>query len=70
MTTTRQKFEAKIASASTEMLFEIAHRLALPNTNEEILIANAVDRELENRLSELEFMAHLELMEAILDSAA
>ena len=68
--TANDKLNAKIEAQSTEALLEIATRLNLVCTTEAIIVCNRVDRELERRLSESEFSAHLEAMESMLDAAA
>jgi hypothetical protein len=70
MTTADAKLTARLASLTTEQLLEIGLRLNLATTTEEAIVCNRVDRELEKRLTDEEFAAHLEACEAMLDAAA
>ena len=68
--TSNDKLTAKIAALTIEQLKEISLRLTLADTAEEILVCNRAERELEKRVSEAEFIAHMEACEALLDMAA
>lgn len=70
MNASDKKLTARIAALTTEQLLEIATRLNLADCVESAIVCNRVDRELEKRLSEVEFIAHCEAMEAMLDAAA
>lgn len=65
-----KKLDARLAACTTEQLLEIATRLNLASTADEVLVCNRVDRLLSERLSEEDFAAHIEMMEAMLDAAA
>lgn len=60
----------RIASLSTDQLVEVAMRMALGTSNEAIMVCTAVDRELEARMTEEDFLAHLATIEALWDVAA
>jgi len=64
------KLNAKIAAQTTEALYEIATRLNLVSTAEATLVCARAESELERRVSQEEFAAHLAMMEAMLDAAA
>jgi hypothetical protein len=68
--TANDKLEAKIAALTTEQLVEIAIRMNLATTAEEIIVCNRVDRELAKRMTEAELVAHYEVLETMLDAAA
>ena len=68
--TATDKLAARIASLTTEQLLEISLRMTLATTGKEILVATYADRELERRLPEADFLAHLATCEALLDAAA
>ena len=61
-----QKLDARLAACTTEQLLEIAIRLNLASTAEEVIVSNRVDRLLADRLSEEDFAAHIEMMESML----
>mgnify|MGYP000932948350 CR=1 FL=1 len=65
----KANLEAKIASQSTEMLLTIARAMNLKTEAEEILVSLAVERELEKRLSEEDFISLMNEFEAQLDAA-
>ena len=64
-----KKLNARIQSLTTEQLLEISLRLTLATTAEEIIVCNRAERELQNRLPESEFVAHMEVLETLLNSA-
>lgn len=68
--TSNDKLNAKIAALNVDQLKEISLRLTLATTAEEIIVCNRAERELEKRVSEAEFIAHMEACEALLDLAA
>lgn len=68
--TSNDKLIAKIAALTVDQLKEISLRLTLADTAEEILVCNRAESELERRVSEAEFIAHMEVCEALLDMAA
>ena len=68
--TANDKLNAKIAAMTTEQLKEVSLRLTLVCTTEAIIVCNRAERELAQRLSDAEFIAHMEACEALLDMAA
>lgn len=64
-----QKMEETIAKHSTETLLDIARKLNLKTSAEEICVVTYVERELEKSLPEAEFLALMEELEAELDAA-
>ncbi len=64
------KLNAKIAAMTTEQLKEVSLRLTLVCTTDAILVCNRAERELAKRVSEAEFIAHMDACEALLDVAA
>lgn len=66
----RQKLDAKIRSASTKTLRDMATMLATTTDEAGIIVAIAIDAELEHRLDQPAFTQHLAEMEALLDAAA
>jgi hypothetical protein len=64
------KLTDRIATLPTEQLLEISLRLTLATTAEAVLVCNRVDRELERRLPEAEFIAHMDACEALMECAA
>ena len=69
MTSANDKLTARIASLTTEQLLEIATRMNLATSTEEMVVCNRVDRELAARMSAEDFTRHCEAMEAMLDAA-
>lgn len=67
--TANEKLNAKIEAQTTEALLEIATRLNLATSNEEIIVCNRVDNELQRRLTPADFSAHMDAMELMLDAA-
>lgn len=65
----RAKLESAISAKSTEMLLDIARNLNLKTSTEEVLVSCAVERELEKRLSEEDFLNLMEEFEIELDAA-
>lgn len=61
---------ARLASLTTEQLVEISLRLTLATSNEEIIVCNRAERELERRMPEADFIAHMDACEALMDAAA
>ena len=64
------KLTVKIAALNVDQLKEISLRLTLAITAEEIIVCNRAERELEKRLPEAEFIAHMDVCEALMDLAA
>lgn len=64
------KLTAKIAALSVEQLKELSLRLTLATTVEEQIVCNRVERELERRIPEADFIAHMEVCDALMDLAA
>ena len=60
----RQLLEAKIAEQTTEMLLTAVRALNLGTSLEEITAAGAVTNELEKRMSESDFIALMNELEA------
>lgn len=58
-----------IASTSTKQLIEMSLMLADKLGTDETYVSAMIDRELERRLPEAEFLAHMDRLEAILDAA-
>ncbi len=67
--TANDKLTAKIAALGVDHLKEISLRLTLDCSAEAIIVCNRAERELAKRLSEAEFVAHMEACEALLDAA-
>ena len=67
--TASDKLNAKIAAMTTQQLFDASLMLTLATTPEEIIVCNRVERELECRVTEAEFLAHMDACEAMLDAA-
>jgi hypothetical protein len=65
----REKLETAISEKSTEMLLDIARKMNLKTSTEEMLVSCSVERELEKRLSEEDFLNLMEELEAELDAA-
>ena len=61
---------AKAASMTTDQLLEASLRLNAVCTNEAIIVCTYLEREIERRLPEAEFAAHMEACEALLELAA
>ena len=70
MTTPAQNLTNKIATLSTPALVQVSRRMTLAFTNEEIIVGTYGERQLEPRLPEAEFLAHMGAVEALLDLAA
>lgn len=68
--TAKEKLTARLAALTTEQLVEISLRMNLAMTAEESLVGIYAERELEKRMTEAEFAAHLEVLETMLDAAA
>jgi hypothetical protein len=68
--TASEKLNAKIEAMTTEQLIETTTRLNLVCSPESIVVCNRVERELEKRLPEAEFLALLDDLELMLESAA
>ena len=68
--TAKQALTAKMAALSTEALVELSLRFTVAVTNEQIVVCTFADRELESRLSEVEFAEHIAAVEMLLDVAA
>ncbi len=68
--TAKEKLTARLSSLTTEQLVEISIRMNLAMTIEESLVGIYAELELEKRMTEAEFAAHLEVLEAMLDAAA
>ena len=64
------KLTAKIAAMTTEQLKEVSLRLTLVCTDDAIIVCNRAERELAARLSDAEFIAHMDACEALLNAAA
>lgn len=64
------KLTAKIAALSVEQLKELSLRLTLATTVEEQIVCNRVERELERRIPEADFIAHMEVCDALMGLAA
>lgn len=64
-----QKLDAKIAAMTVAQMKEVSLRLTLDCTAEAIIVCNRVERELARRLPDAEFIAHMEVCEALLDEA-
>lgn len=69
MNEAKQKLSEKIASMTTDQLKETSIIMATALTNEEIIVGTYAERELEKRLTEREFIAHIECVENIMDRA-
>ena len=67
--TASDKLNAKIAAMTTQQLFDASLMLTLATTPEEIIVCSRVERELESRVTEAEFLAHMDACEALLDAA-
>lgn len=65
----KAKIQRRLATVSTEQLMEMAVTLNLQTTTEAILVANMIDCELEGRMTEAEFVAFMQLLEADMDAA-
>lgn len=68
--TAKEKLTARIAALTTDQLVEISLRMNLAMTTEESIVGIYAERELESRMTEAEFVAHLEVLETMLDAAA
>jgi hypothetical protein len=68
-TEAQAKLTARVQAMTTEQLLEVSIRLTLAYTPEEIIVCAACERELEQRLPEAAFIAHMEACEALLDAA-
>jgi hypothetical protein len=69
MTDANRKLNDRIRMMTTDQLKEVSIRLTLASTAEEIIVCNRAERELQNRLPEKEFIAHMDILEAMLDNA-
>jgi len=67
--TAADKLNARIASLTTDQLVEISLRLTLASSSEEIIVCNRAEDELQERLSDADFAAHMDACEAMLDAA-
>lgn len=67
--TKREELEAKMTALSTEQLIEITRTLNLDTRPESVIVALIADNILESRLSEEEFLALMEQLEAELLAA-
>jgi len=63
------KITAKISSLSTDQLLAIAEQSNLICTDDAIMICDLVEKELMQRLTHNQFMAHMMAMENMLDAA-
>ena len=63
------KITAKISSLSTDQLLAIAEQSNLICTDGAIMICDLVEKELMQRLTHNQFMAHMMAMENMLDAA-
>jgi hypothetical protein len=65
-----EKLNAKLAALTTDQLLEISLRLTLATDVESMIVCNRAERELAKRMTEAEFVAHMEVCETLLDAAA
>jgi len=70
MNAARAYLAAKLAALPVAQLQEISLRLALGTTTEDILVATMAERELEARMTEADFLAHMAAVDALFDAVA
>lgn len=68
--TAKDKLNARLVSLPTAQLIEISLRLAADLSREACIVASAAETVLMDRMTEAEFVAHMEKVEAALDAAA
>ena len=68
--TANEKLTAEIAALNTKALKKISLRLAVSADADEIIVATYTERELEERLTEAEFLDHMDVVESFFDLAA
>ena len=69
MTDAQAALTARLAGLPTEQLKEISLRMTLADSNEAIIVCTYAERELERRVPEAEFLAHMAEVDALLDLA-
>ena len=70
MTSSVEKMKVAIKAVETAKLIEISIMLAWSNDGDEIIAAEFVEAELESRMSEAAFVAHMNAVESIMDARA
>lgn len=70
MTSAQEKLTARIASLTTEQIIEVSLRMNLATTQDQTIVAIYAERELEKRMTPADFVAHMDVLEAMLDAAA
>lgn len=68
--TASEKLDAKIAATSTDALLEIAFSINADTTTEAMIVHSRTMRELETRMTESDFLALCDKLDAELDMAA
>lgn len=67
--TANDELNARLASLTTAQLMEISLRLTLDDSVDAIIVCSRAERELEQRMPEAEFLAHLDAVDALLDAS-
>lgn len=70
MTDAKAKLTAKIAAMTVEELKELTLRMTLAATKEGVVLNAYAELELKRRVSEAEFLAHMEACDALVELAA
>lgn len=70
MTDAKAKLTAKIAAMTVEELKELTLRMTLATTKEGVVLNAYAELALKRRVSEAEFLAHMEACDALVELAA